>query len=84
MPEKARWTLGRSLGALAVGLPLLLSTTILSTGGLSMGGLSTSALAAPPPVKNFFPPKANPKVGSVWPSKICSVAPVSTDQRRTL
>jgi LPS-assembly protein len=62
MPEKARWTLGRSLGALAVGLPLLLSTIAVST-----GALSTSALAAPPPVKNFFPPKANPKIGQSAP-----------------
>src|SRR4051812_28895278 len=57
MPEKARWTLGRALGVLTLGLPLLLSTT----------GLSTSALAAPPPVKNFFPPKANPKIGQSAP-----------------
>jgi LPS-assembly protein len=40
------------LRALVLGLPLLLSTT---------------ALAAPPPIKNFFPPKANPKVGQSPP-----------------
>jgi LPS-assembly protein len=37
---------------MAIGLPLLLSTT---------------ALAAPPPIKNFFPQKANPKVGQSAP-----------------
>jgi LPS-assembly protein len=42
-----------TLRALVVGLPLLL--------------LSTTALAAPPPVKNFFPPKANPKIGQSAP-----------------
>jgi LPS-assembly protein len=40
------------LRALAVSLPLLVATT---------------ALSAPPPVKNFFPPKANPKVGQSPP-----------------
>ena len=40
------------LRAVTVSLPLLLSTT---------------ALAAPPPVKNFFPPKNNPKVGQSAP-----------------
>ena len=40
------------LRALSVSLPLLLATT---------------ALSAPPPVKNFFPPKANPKVGQSAP-----------------
>ncbi len=29
--------------------------------------LSTTALAAPPPIKNFFPPKANPKIGQSAP-----------------
>jgi LPS-assembly protein len=43
---------GWSLRVLALSLPLLLSTT---------------AIAAPPPVKNFFPPKANPKVGQSPP-----------------
>ncbi len=38
--------------ALAVSLPLLLSTT---------------AIGAPPPVKNFFPPKANPRIGQSAP-----------------
>jgi LPS-assembly protein len=40
------------LRALAIGLPLLLSTT---------------ALAGPPPIKGFFPPKANPKIGQSAP-----------------
>jgi LPS-assembly protein len=40
------------LRVLAFGLPLLLSTT---------------ALAAAPPIKNFFPPKGNPKVGQSPP-----------------
>src|SRR4051794_28760631 len=62
MPEKARGTLGRTLGALAIGLPLLLATTALTT-----IALTTIARAAPPPVKNFFPPKANPKVGQSAP-----------------
>jgi LPS-assembly protein len=41
-----------SLRALALGLPVL---------------LAVPAAAAPPPVKNFFPPKANPKVGQSAP-----------------
>src|SRR5271155_2582649 len=40
------------LRAMAVSLPLLLSTT---------------AYAAAPPIKNFFPPKANPKIGQSAP-----------------
>jgi LPS-assembly protein len=48
VPPMAHWP----LRALAVGLPLLLSTT---------------ALAATPEIKNFFPPGANPKVGQSKP-----------------
>src|SRR5271170_617628 len=48
VPIMAPW----SFRALAIGLPLLLSTT---------------ALAGPPEVKNFFPPHANPKIGQSAP-----------------
>ncbi|MBI3513784.1 MAG: LPS-assembly protein LptD [Proteobacteria bacterium] len=41
-----------SLGALAISLPLL---------------MAASALAAPPPVKNFFPAKSNPRIGQSAP-----------------